>query len=325
MDDINMKILQQGFGVRLISSYRTRTGLVCRTDRGLLELKRTFSDDIGLETEAALKEYLVSRGFDGLDRAYRTTDGMPCFRTEDAAYILIKYVPSERLEAENTDDLSVMADTLARFHNAAEGFEAEGLRRAAGSPEDVFSKRAAEFTRIRKRIKTFGDYTKVDLLVIKYYDYYMERIKEAEELLKNAGLPEAATETDERKLVCHNAFKNDNVRKSADGRVIVSGLDGCTRDMSAGDVAHLIRRYIKNPAASQDGIRTVLESYSAKRPLSEAELGIIRGMLIFPYKFLKLCNEHYNKRRVCISEAAVERFENCVSSGDREVRLAGGV
>ena len=147
MDDINMKILQQGFGVRLISSYRTRTGLVCRTDRGLLELKRTFSDDIGLETEAALKEYLVSRGFDGLDKAYRTTDGMPCFRTEDAAYILIKYVPSERLEAENTDDLSVMADTLARFHNAAEGFEAEGLRRATGSPEDVFSKRAAEFTR----------------------------------------------------------------------------------------------------------------------------------------------------------------------------------
>ena len=208
---------------------------------------------------------------------------------------------------------------------SAEGFEAEGLRRAAGSPEDVFSKRAAEFTRIRKRIKTFGDYTKVDLLVIKYYDYYMERIKEAEELLKNAGLPEAAAETDERKLVCHNAFKNDNVRKSADGRVIVSGLDGCTRDMSAGDVAHLIRRYIKNPAASQDGVRTVLESYSAKRPLSEAELGIIRGMLIFPYKFLKLCNEHYNKRRVCISEAAVERFENCVSSGDREVRLAGGV
>ena len=56
----------------------------------------------------------------------------------------------------------------------------------------------------------------MDLLVIKYYDYYMERIKEAEELLKNAGLPEAATETDERKLICHNAFKNDNVRKSAD-------------------------------------------------------------------------------------------------------------
>lgn len=55
MDDINAKILQQGFGVKLISSYRTRTGLVCRTDRGLLELKKTFSDDVSLEMEAALR------------------------------------------------------------------------------------------------------------------------------------------------------------------------------------------------------------------------------------------------------------------------------
>ena len=46
MDDINVKILQQGFGIKLVSSYRTRTGLVCRTDRGLLELKKTYSDDV---------------------------------------------------------------------------------------------------------------------------------------------------------------------------------------------------------------------------------------------------------------------------------------
>ena len=85
MDDINAKILQQGFGVKLISSYRTRTGLVCRTDRGLLELKKTFSDDVSLEMEAALKEYISSRGFDGVDKAYRTTEDMPCYRTEDAA------------------------------------------------------------------------------------------------------------------------------------------------------------------------------------------------------------------------------------------------
>ena len=35
MEDINAKILQQGFGIKLISAYRTRTGLVCKTDRGM--------------------------------------------------------------------------------------------------------------------------------------------------------------------------------------------------------------------------------------------------------------------------------------------------
>ena len=51
MEDINAKILQQGFGIKLISAYRTRTGLVCKTDRGMLELKKTYADDESLERE----------------------------------------------------------------------------------------------------------------------------------------------------------------------------------------------------------------------------------------------------------------------------------
>ena len=63
MDDINAKILQQGFGVKLVSSYRTRTGLVCRTDRGLLELKKTFSDDVSLAMESALTDLRIQHKY----------------------------------------------------------------------------------------------------------------------------------------------------------------------------------------------------------------------------------------------------------------------
>ena len=322
MDDINVKILQQGFGIKLVSSYRTRTGLVCRTDRGLLELKKTYSDDVSLEAEYALKEYLISRGFDGLDRAYRTTEDMPCYRLDDAAYILVRYTPSRRMDFEDMDDMKETSAALASFHNAAEGFDDERIRAACGSADDFFSKRAGEFSRIRKRIKTFGDYTPVDLMIIKYYDYYMDRIKQASELLEGSNFRGAVKMAGQTKTVCHNSFKNDNVRKAEDGGIIVSGLDGCTIDVSVTDTAHLIRRYMKSDAAGESGISEIIESYASVRPLSENDLGIIKGMLVYPYKFLKLCNEHYNKRRVCISEAAVERFENCLERRDKEVKLA---
>lgn len=325
MDDINAKILQQGFGVKLISSYRTRTGLVCRTDRGLLELKKTFSDDVSLEMEFALKEYMAQRGFDGLDKAYRTTEDMPCYRTEEAAYTLIRYVPSGRMDFEDKNDLALTASVLGAFHNAAQGFDDGRIRDACGSSDEFFAKRTAEFSRIRKRIKTFGDYTPVDLMVIKYYDYYMDRIKESEELLGLSDFRGISAEAAKKRFVCHNSFKNDNVRKDENGKVIVAGLDGCTRDVSITDVAHLIRRYIKSDGASQEGIKAILDSYGGVRPISRKELGIIRGMLIYPYKFLRLCNEHYNKRRVCISEASVERFENCVRQREKEVSLAASI
>lgn len=322
MDDINAKILQQGFGVKLISSYRTRTGLVCRTDRGLLELKKTFSDDVSLEMEAALKEYISSRGFDGVDKAYRTTEDMPCYRTEDAAYTLIKYIPSGRMDFEDKNDLAVTASVLGAFHNAAQGFDDERIRLAYGSTDEFFEKRTGEFSRIRRRIKTFGDYTPVDLMIVKYYDYYMERIEQSEELLKMSDCRGISKEAAQKRFICHNSFKNDNVRKDENGKIIVAGLDGCTCDVSITDVAHLIRRYIKSDTASEEGIAAILESYGSVRPVSRKELGIIKGMLVYPYKFLKLCNEHYNKRRVCISEASVERFENCIKQREKEVSLA---
>ena len=40
MEDINEKILWEGYGLRFRGGTRTRTGLICRTDQGLRELKK---------------------------------------------------------------------------------------------------------------------------------------------------------------------------------------------------------------------------------------------------------------------------------------------
>lgn len=322
MDDINAKILQQGFGIKLISSYRTRTGLVCRTDKGMFELKKTFCDDESLERECALKEYLIVRGLCGLDTMLRTVDDSPCYRTEDAAYILIKYIPSRRLDMEDNNDVVVASTALAFFHNAAEGFVDNRMRRTYGSLETIFEKREGEFSRIRKKIKNTGTYSTVDLLVIKYYDYYMERIRYAENLLKKSNYSFVSEKAGKSYSICHNSFKNDNVRKAEDGEIIIAGLDGCTYDVSIIDVAHLIRKYTKSDNADECGVSLILENYSEYRGVTSEETDVIKGMLSYPYKFLKLCNEHYNKRRVCISEASIERFENCVARRDREMQLS---
>lgn len=325
MEDINARILQQGFGMKLLSSFRTRTGLVCKTDRGLFELKKTFSDDVSLEMEYALRQYMLSRGFDGLDTAYRTTEDMPCYRMDDSAYVLIEYCSSARMDIENEDDLKEMSETLALFHNAAEGFDDGRIRSTCGMAEEFLEKRTGEFTRIRRRIKNFRDYTPVDLMIIKYYDMYMERINMAGELLKKADFRCAAESADKKHSICHNAFKNDNVRKTEDKKVIVSGLYECTVDVSITDVAHLIRRYIKTENADEKGIEEIIESYRKIREVSDNDLTIIKGLIVYPYKFLKLCNSHYNKRRVCISAAAVERFENCVANFKKELYLADSI
>ena len=279
MDDINAKILQQGFGIKLISSYRTRTGLVCRTDRGIFELKKTFSDDESLERECALKEYLMHRGLCGFDMVFRTADDAPCYRTEDAAFILIKYIPTRRLDMEDNGDVVEASAALALFHNAAEGFVDNGMRRTYGSLETTFLKREGEFSRIRKKIKNTGTYSPIDLLVIKYYDYYTERIRYAEELLEKSNYSIVSENASKVYSICHNSFKNDNVRKAEDGEIIIGGLDGCTYDLSIIDVAHLIRKYTKSDNAGEYGVSLILENYSKYRGITSEETDVIKGML----------------------------------------------
>ena len=50
MEEIYEKIMREGYGLQLRHGTRTRTGLVCRTDRGLRELKkpRGSTDTCGL-------------------------------------------------------------------------------------------------------------------------------------------------------------------------------------------------------------------------------------------------------------------------------------
>ena len=59
MEEIYEKIMREGYGLQLRHGTRTRTGLVCRTDRGLRELKKprgsTDSLRLAFDVKTALR------------------------------------------------------------------------------------------------------------------------------------------------------------------------------------------------------------------------------------------------------------------------------
>ena len=78
MENINSVILAKGYGLKLISSTRTRTGLVCRTDKGIKELKKAKGLSVKQIAElSGLPERTVVRIFSGdtpnpyMDTLYR--------------------------------------------------------------------------------------------------------------------------------------------------------------------------------------------------------------------------------------------------------------
>ena len=156
----------------------------------------------------------------------------------------------------------------------------------------------------------------------------MERAAEAEELLCRGGYAEAVARTAQEGGFCHNAYKGEALRQETDGRIFVGNFDKCSAELPLADLAAYIRRYFKKTEGTAAGISAMLERYGRHCPLSERDMILLQGMLLYPEKFLRLVNEYYNRRRTCVSPAMRERLAAAAKEELNGVRLksiiAGG-
>ena len=72
MEEIYEKIMREGYGLQLRHGTRTRTGLVCRTDKGLCELKKPRGSTDSLRLAFDVKKRLRENGFANISRCYPT-------------------------------------------------------------------------------------------------------------------------------------------------------------------------------------------------------------------------------------------------------------
>ena len=308
MEDINEKILWEGYGLRFRGGTRTRTGLVCRTDRGLRELKKPRGSVENLRLAFCVKEQLQKNGFGNISRFYRALDGEPFYRHDGILYTLEDVMPAEALPEDHTEDFVRGAETLGRMHQAAAGLCRDAARWDRERLPRLYAKRRSELAKIRRRNDKRGNYDAIDLLLIRNYDRFMGQVREAEELLQKGGYREAVDRAAKEGAFCHNAYKGEALRVSEKGEIFVGSFDKCGSELPLADLAAYLRRYFKKTEGSAAGVAAMLDSYGKHCPLSAADLTILRGMLVYPEKFLRLVNEYYNRRRACVSPAMQERL-----------------
>ena len=66
---------------------------------------------------------------------------------------------------------------------------------------------------------------------------------------------------------------------------------------------------MKKTDGQAEGVLAMLNAFEKQYTLSEKDLLLLQGMLLYPEKFLRLINEYYNRRRACISPAMEERLQ----------------
>lgn len=322
MEDLNAQILWQGYGLKLISFARTRTGLLCKTNAGMKELKKTRISETELEFVSRAKEHLYNKGFKNIDIYNQTIYGKPYYIYDENAYILEDYIESQRLDTESEENILKASETLASLHSASKGFSCNIIRSNIGKLPIIYDKRKTELMKVKKWINNQSNYSRFDILVLKNYDFYKDKAEKAKHILKGSKYNSIVQKAQNEKTFCHNAYKSENIRVlNENNELYIKEFDNCAYDCCIVDLADFIRRYMKGPQCSAETIFKIIEAYNSVKSISNEELEVLYGLLNFPSKFFKIINNYYNKRKVCVSDFMVQRLERCVAQKDKNEKI----
>ena len=322
MDNGYERILKEGWGLSLERGIRTRTGLICHTDGGVFELRKPRGNAESIRFGADVKERLRQNGFRNVSRFRRTLEGEPFFAEDETLFVLEGLLPKESLSEETERDFLTGAELLGKMAEASGGLESTHGKWDRNRLPARYAGRRGELAKIRHRIDRRGGYDAIDLMVLSRYEEYTERIKEAEALLLEAEYSHLSEEAEKRGSFCHRAFKGENIRTDSVGRAFVAGFDRAEGEIALCDLGSYLRRYMKKTGGSAEGVRCMLDAYEKHSHISDRELLLLRALAVYPEKFLRLLNEYYNRRRVCVSPAMSERMAGAVREEEQGRRLA---
>ena len=285
------------------------------------ELKKYNIPQENIVFEDKARKYLIKQGFEYISPFEESLLKEPYFVWDTDKYVLENYIQAETADLCDKKTLIAAAENLARFHKASEGFFETKEKVTLGRIPETYEKRYVELIKIRKKISSGKGFSPMELVILKNYDYIMDRLKQAKDIMNSDCYRECEKKVRHKGMLCHNNYKGDNIRITPSGKIVTTGLSKCAVDTNVTDLSEFIRRYMKLEEYEDDMVLNIIDAYGKIYPLDKNDLETLRGMLIYPYKFLKICNEYFNKRRVCVSQAAVEKLEDCIKQYKRSEKI----
>lgn len=321
MEDMYSKILWEGYGIKNHNTTRVRTGFICKTDKGVIELKKARVRKRNLLFAHDVKEHLYKNGFKRLNRFFVTKDNMPFYEKDETLYVLEELLPKETLAETTIEDFLQGIKVLGNLHKLGKGLETKYATWDEGKLERTFQKRTNELGKVRGRIQKEGRYDNIDRLVMGAYEKCMNQCLQATEFLSNANYNNLFEKAKRDNAFCHSNYKGDSVHKDDNNNLYIGGFEYVKSDFPVIDLCNYLKRFLRKAGGNKDDILNLMEAYHKENPLSKEETLLLKALSIYPEKFLKVINEHYNKRRCCLSSAMEERLASVIKDEDESISL----
>ncbi len=241
-------------------------------------------------------------------RVFFNSDNSAITRHEGQIFVLYGWIDGRDLNFDNSHDLGLAMEGLARVHKASIGYNPpEGARVSSklGKWPGQYLSMRTKLSEWKELALSKGQQPGYDCY-LKHVDGIIEIADSAIEVIQNSPY-ELMTCMEKHKCpLCHQDYGKGNALLAGQ-EVYVLDLDGATHDLPARDLRKIIGKQMEDGGGWRQGrIKQIIEWYEKENKLSMEEKEILMIDLLFPHWFFAEVKDLFKKNKP-ITASKIER------------------
>jgi CotS family spore coat protein len=274
---------------------KTNEGYVLHLSKVKLLLNPVNYKEWEILSSAEAVNHLIERGFTNIIVIRRNKEGKPFIKEGNKLYILTDSIEAPKFKLTGRANLLRMAEVLARFHDAGEGFvQPPGIKIKVS-----WGKKLEKYKTFASKLERYIDYLTQKTVLNQFEEYtkgYVETLlkqaKASVKVLKSMRYLKRLEESMKRKELCLNTVSN-NTSKLIDGKIIIIKVFDISYNMIEEDIASLVKKAVGD-TGDKSCLDDILLSYGAVRKLDVNSREIVKALVSFPSDSIKTIIKYMN-------------------------------
>jgi CotS family spore coat protein len=290
--------LEKAFRCQVFGVKPKRNVNLLKTDRGHWIIKG-YKDQEKARWVTELAQALRDKGFLHTVQYVPDAEGSKILSYGDRYYTIMKMIDGQEADNTSIHHVKKTAETLARFHLAAQGFP---LPRSSyvyeGTPSllDKWESRLEHFERITWSIDQNGPQSRIEQTIQQMAENV---IREGQQILQHAYklplTPEIFTAM-ERGTLAHRDVASHNFLLTNRGSCYLIDLDTVGNDLQIVDLVQLMSRMLLMQDYQISSFVEAIEAYSKINYLSDTQIWMVHQLLRYPDNVLREITGLYGNR-----------------------------
>ncbi len=288
------------FGINVKRCYKFRGMYICETDKGKKIISISDYTPVQITLEHNIKKHLIEKGFNCVNQLKLSSKNTPYVIYYNNVYIMTDWNDGQQADFYNIDDIKKSVKLLAKMHIAGNGFtnllgDTNSVR--IKNLGETYEKRYRETIKLKRKIESVGSKTEFEVLYLKNSSLYEEYQQIAREFTNKEDYKKLVDIAGQSKNIAHHKYTYHNIITLGIDNTIITGFEKSGYDVQITDLAYIARRIMQRNGWDINLLLSIIEEYNKFIQISNDELGVLKGMIIFPERFAKLCNQYYHSKR----------------------------